>query len=122
MCALEREHVGRLLDDANHRAVTPHIPADLAGLFLRPVAALAAEPNSLLRVAQGAGELERLVLGCTEEMKRKPVGSAGAHPGQARQLGDEVFDRRAEHAAIVPVCIGPALPPRPAATTVRWKL
>src|SRR4029453_16479486 len=117
MGSLQGENIGRLLDDANQRAVTPHIPADLAGLFLRPVAALAAEPNSLLGVAQGAGELERLVLGCTEEMEREPVGGPRADSRQTRQLSDEILDRRAEHAAIVPVCIGPALPARPATTT-----
>jgi hypothetical protein len=52
-------------------------------------------------------------------VKREPVGGAGAHPGQTRQLSDEVLDRRAEHAAIVPVCIGPAVPAQPVTTTVR---
>jgi hypothetical protein len=40
-------------------------------------------------------------------VEREPVRRARADAGQPGQLRDEVLDRRAEHAAIVPVWIGP---------------
>jgi hypothetical protein len=40
-------------------------------------------------------------------MEREPVRRPGADAGQPGQLRDEVLDRGAEHAAIVPVWIGP---------------
>ena len=50
---------------------------------------------------------ERLVRRRPEEVEGKPVRGPGAHPRKPRQLRDEILDRRAEHAAIVPVRIGP---------------
>ena len=62
MGALERENVGRLLDDADQRAVTPCVAADLACLLLGPVAAGGAEADAFLRFLERPGELERLLL------------------------------------------------------------
>ena len=49
--ALHREHVGRLLDDADERLVAPRVEADDAELLLGQVPALAAEADALLRLA-----------------------------------------------------------------------
>ncbi len=104
---LQGHDVGGLLDDADDRPVAPSVAADLAGLVLGPVAALVAEAHALLRLLERAGERERLVRRRAEQVEGQPVRGPGAHPRKARQLRDEILDRRAEHAAIVPVRIGP---------------
>jgi hypothetical protein len=57
MRPLERDHVGRILDDADQRAVPARIGADLAQLLLGQVEAARARPDPLLdlpdRVGQG---------------------------------------------------------------------
>jgi hypothetical protein len=62
VCPLEREEVGRLLDDADQRVVAACVLADRAELGLRQVAALGAEAHALLHVLDRARERERLVL------------------------------------------------------------
>src|SRR4029450_7008351 len=87
--------------------VAPGVTADLTGLFLGPVPAVDAEPHALLRLLERRGELQRLVARRAQQVEREAVRCARPDAGQPRQLRDEVVDRRAEHAAIVPVCIGP---------------
>ena len=48
VCALERDDVHRLLDDAHDRSVAAAVEADGAQLLLGQVAAVAAEANALL--------------------------------------------------------------------------
>ena len=109
-CPLERDEVDGLLDDADRRPVAPRVDADGAELLLGEVAALAAEADALLNLADRRRERESLVLRHLEEMEREPLRRAAADPGQARQLRDEVVDGRAEHCRRVlpgPVTIGP---------------
>src|SRR5262245_62559489 len=94
--ALDRDQVGGLLDDADDRVVAPRVTADLAGLILRQVPALAAEADPLLDLLERAREGQRLVLRHAEEVEREPLRRALADAWQARQLCDEVVDRRAE--------------------------
>ena len=61
MRPLEREDVGRLLDDADHRPVATSVGADAAELVLGQVAALAAGPHPRLDVGDRVAERVRLV-------------------------------------------------------------
>ena len=60
--ALERDHVDRLLDDADDGAVAARVEADRAELLLGQVAALAAEADALLHLLDRRRERERLLL------------------------------------------------------------
>jgi hypothetical protein len=91
---LHGDEIDRLLDDANDRPVATRVLADRAELVLRQVAALLAEADAFLHLLDRCGERERLVLRRPEQVKREPVRGAGADAGQARQLRDEVVDRR----------------------------
>ena len=97
MRPLERDDVDGLLDDADDRAVAPRIGADGAELVLGQVAAVAAEAHALLHLGDRVGERERLVLRHREQVERQALGGAGADPGQAGQLRDEVVDGGAQH-------------------------
>jgi len=92
--SLDRDEIDRLLDDADDRAVAPRVLADRAELLLGQVPALLAEANALLHLLHRGRERKRLVLRRPEQVECKPVRSAGANTGQARQLCDEVVDRR----------------------------
>src|SRR6185503_7529115 len=100
--ALDRDQVGRLLDDADDRVVAALVAADVAGLVLGQVPALVAEADALLDLFERAGEGESLLLRHAQQVERKPLRGALAHARQAGQLRDEVLDRRAEHRPIVP--------------------
>src|SRR5439155_2855783 len=104
--SLEREQVGRLLDDADHGVVAARVEADRADLLLRQVPALAAEANALLDLDDRGGERERLVLGHAQQMEGEPLRGARPDPRQASQLRDEVVDGRGEHGGSVPRCPG----------------
>ena len=54
-------------------------------------------------------ERERLVRAAPEEVEREPLRRPRADAGQARQLRDEVVDRRAEHGVRLSVRFGHAL-------------
>ena len=47
-------------------------------------------------------------------MEREPMGRAGADTGQARQLCNEVVDRRGDHRPILPMRLVVPTPVRPA--------
>src|SRR5579884_939566 len=100
--ALERDDVDRLLDDADRRLVAARVEADRARLVLGQIAALAAEADALLHLGDRRRERERLGARPLQDVERKPLRSSLPDAGQARQLGDEVLDGGAEHAAIVP--------------------
>src|ERR671930_2350332 len=71
--ALERDQVGRLLDDADDRVVAARVAADLAGLLLRQVPALAAEADALLHLLDRRREGERLVGRPLEDDERETL-------------------------------------------------
>ena len=100
--ALDRDQVGRLLDDADDGVVAARVAADLARLLLGQVPALAAEANALLDLGDRRGERGGLVRRDAQEVEREPLRRSLADAGQARELRDEVVDRGAEHATIVP--------------------
>src|SRR5207253_2346388 len=104
--SLEREQVGRLLDDADHRVVAARVEADRADLLLGQVPALAAEADALLDLDDRGGERERLVLRYAQQVEREPLRGARPDPGQARQLRDEIVDGGREHGGSVPRCPG----------------
>src|ERR1700675_3704607 len=91
---LERNESGRLLDDADQRGVAPLVDADRAQRVLGEVAALVAEADALLHVADLLGERERLRLRHLEQGEPEPLRRALADAGQARQLRNEIVDRR----------------------------
>src|SRR5262245_57502841 len=92
--ALEGHEVRRLLDDADERPVAPLVAADLAALLLGQVAALTAEADALLDLVDRRGQSLGLVARYSEQMEREPMRGTRADPGQARELRDEVLDRR----------------------------
>src|SRR5579862_1454019 len=94
---LDRDEVDRLLDDADRRPVTARVEADRAQLLLGEVAALAAEADAFLHLADRRGERERLLLLGLEDVEGEPLRRSAADSRQPRQLRDEVLDRRAEH-------------------------
>ena len=77
---LERDEVGGLLDDADDRVVAAGVEADAAELLLGQVAALAAEADALLRLADRLGERERLLL-----RRRAAGGRRAAAPFACRR-------------------------------------
>jgi hypothetical protein len=95
--SLERDQVGRVLDDADQRVVAAGVEADRAHLVLRQVPALVAEPDARLDLLDRRSERERLVLRDPQEVEREPVRRARADTGQPRQLRDQVLDTRREH-------------------------
>ena len=108
---LERDDVDRLLDDADDRAVAPRVRADVAELLLGEVSALAAEANARLDLLDRAGELDGVLGACGEEMEGQPLRGPATDSRQLRELGDEVLDRRAEHARSVAVVRTGVKPP-----------
>ena len=96
--ALDGDQVDGLLDDADDRVVAARVETDRADLFLREVAALAAEAHALLDLLDRPGERERLFLLRLEQVERESLRGAAADARQARQLCDEVLDGGAQHA------------------------
>src|SRR5947207_1914774 len=66
---LDRDQVGRLLDDADDGVVAARVAADLAGLLLGQISALAAEANALLHLGDRGRQRAGLVLGHAEEVE-----------------------------------------------------
>src|SRR5581483_12172842 len=110
---LEREQVDRLLHDADRGAVAARVEADRADLLLGEVAALVAEPDPLLHVADRVRKRIRLVRRHLQEMERQTLRRAAADPRQARQLRDEIVDGRAKHATTVLTLSGEVEGPAP---------
>src|SRR6185312_7019916 len=106
--ALDRDHVGRLLDHADQGAVAVGVGANPAERALGEVEALLAEPDLLLHFADRFAEREGLFVGRPQQMEGEPLGGPLADPRQSRELGDEARERcRALRAHI------PGRPPRP---------
>jgi hypothetical protein len=99
---LERDEVGRLLHDADERAIPPLVATDLAALLLGQIPAFGAEADAVLHVADRVRERLCFVLRDTQEVEGEAVRRSRADSGQSRQLRDEVLDGRGEHGRIVP--------------------
>ena len=99
---LEREQVGRLLDDADERAVAARVAADRRSAPPRSGSRTRGRSGLVLDVADRVGERERLLLRDAQQMEGEAVRRARADSRQARQLRDEVLDGRGEHGRIVP--------------------
>ena len=95
--ALDRDQVGRLLDDSDDCVVAPRVAADLAGLLLGQVPALTAEADALLDLGDRGGQRAGLVLRDAQEVEREPLRCTLADAWQARELRDKVVHGRAEH-------------------------
>ena len=104
--AFERHDVYRLLDDTDDRAVAPYVRAHLTDLLLGEIPALAAEPDSSLDLLDRASKLDSVLGACGEQMESQTLCGAAANSGQLRELGDQVLDRRTEHARSVAVTFG----------------
>ena len=100
---LDGEQVDGLLDDADDRAVAARVEADPAHVFLREIAALAAETHPLFHVLDRLRERQSLVLLRAEQVEGEALSRTGADTGKAGQLRDEVVHGRAEHGPIVQV-------------------
>jgi hypothetical protein len=87
--ALDRDHVGRLLDHADHLRIAAFIGADPATRPVREVEAGLAQPDSLFDLGDRARERERLLVARPEQMERQPLRRTATDPGQFRQLGDQ---------------------------------
>jgi hypothetical protein len=96
---LDRNHVARLLDDADRRSLAALVLADATGGLGGEVEADLTVADRLLDLADGVGQRERLILGRAEDVEREPLRSALPDAGQARELGDQTVDRRCEQTA-----------------------
>ena len=94
MGALDRDHVGRLLDHADQGAVALRVGADPAERPLGEVEAFLAEADLLLHFADRLAERERLFVGRPQQVEGEPLRGPLADPGQPRELGDEARERR----------------------------
>ena len=94
--ALDRDHVARLLDHADHGAVAALVLADPAARAHGEVEADLALGHGLLDLADRVGERERLVLRHAQDVESEPLRGALPDAGQASELGDEAIDRRRE--------------------------
>src|SRR4051812_29785258 len=95
--ALDRDHVARLLDDADHLAVAALVLADPAARADGEVEAHLAVADGLLDLTDRVGERERLLGRQAEDVEREPLRRALADAGHARELGDQAVDWRGEH-------------------------
>src|SRR5581483_3661872 len=95
--ALDRDHVGRLLDHADEGSVAARVLADPAARPLGEVEADLAEPDPLLDLADRLGERERLLAGRPQDVEGEPLRRALPDPGQLRELAHEPLDRRGVH-------------------------
>ena len=96
--ALDRDHVGGLLDDADQRAVAARVLADLAARSLGEVEADLAEPDLLLDLADRVGERAGVGVVGAQDVEGEPLRGALADPRQLRELGDQPVDRLRIHA------------------------
>ena len=90
MGALDRDHVGGLLDHADQRLVAAGVLADPAARPLGEVEADLAEADLLLDLADRVGEAERVVVVGAQDVEGEPLRGALADPGQlarARRSG-----------------------------------
>ncbi len=90
--ALDREHVRRLLDDADRRPVAAGRRADGARVRVGHVEADRARRDLVLGRDEGAGQLDDLLAGHFEHERREALGRLAADGRQLRELLDEGLD------------------------------
>ena len=95
--ALDRDHVGGLLDDTDRGAVPARVLADLAARALGEVEADLAESDLLLHLADRVGERPGLGVLGAQDVKGEPLRGPLADPRELRQLGDQAVDRLGVH-------------------------
>ncbi len=95
--ALDRDHVARLLHDADHLAVAPLVLADPAARADGQVEADLTVADGLLDLADRVRQRQRLLGREPQDVERQPLSRALADSGHARQLGDQAVYRRGEH-------------------------
>src|SRR5207248_4388643 len=95
--ALERDEIDRLFDDADDRAVASPVEADGADLLLGEVAALVAEADAFLHLADRFPERVRLGRRHLQQVEGEPLRRPAPDARQARQLRNEILNRRGEH-------------------------
>src|SRR5205823_5532234 len=96
---------------ADQRAVAAGVGTDRAHRLLGQVAALRAEADPLLHLADRVGQGERIRFRGLEDMERQPLRGPPANAGQPRELGDQVVDGRGvQGVRYIP---GRPRPPRP---------
>src|SRR4051812_749738 len=111
MGALDRDHVGRLLDHADRRLLAVGVRADPTERTLGEVEAASAEADLLLDLTDRVRQGLRLFVGRAQDVKGKPLCGALADPRQPAELGDEAGERRRSLAAHIPG--RPPMPPMP---------
>src|SRR6185295_19534555 len=95
---LDRQKVDGLLHHADDRVVAASVLADDTELGLREVAALAAEADLVLHLANRVGERGGFLVRDAQDVEGQALCRAGPHAREARELADQVVDERAEHA------------------------
>ncbi len=93
---LDRDHVARLLDDADQRRVAPLVGADRAARALGEVEADLAEPDLVLDVADRVRERMRVLRRRAQHVEGQALCGAVADAGELAQLGDQALERRGE--------------------------
>jgi len=97
--ALDRDHVARLLDNADRGRLAALVLADAAGRLRGEVEADLTVADRRLDLANRVGKRERLLLRRAEEVEREALRGALPDAGQTRELGDQTVDRRCKQTA-----------------------
>src|SRR6185437_2572168 len=92
--ALDRANVTRFFDDANERAVSPLVAADVARIVLGEVGAHRAPVHTIGEPAQRVGELAALLRRLAQQMVGEPERSLATDSRKPRQLRRELVDGR----------------------------
>mgnify|MGYP002552882474 CR=1 FL=1 len=92
--ALDGDDVARVGDDADDMFITLRRRADRAEAAVRQIAADGAERDGALGVDDGIGKGLGLLFGQAQHEKREPLCALAADAGQARELLNELFERR----------------------------
>ena len=92
--ALDGDDVARVGDDADDMFITLRRRADGAEAAVRQIAADGAERDGALGVDDGIGKGLGLLFGQAQHEKREPLCALAADAGQARELLNELFERR----------------------------
>jgi hypothetical protein len=90
--ALDRDHVARLLDDADEVGVTALVLADAAARLVGQVEADLAQPDPLLDLADGVGQRVGVVGVRAQDVEGEALRRALPDPRQLAELGDEALD------------------------------
>ena len=89
---LDRQHVERLLDDAQLAVVAARVAADRAQRGVADVEAALAEHDLVADGDQRARERARLRVGRAKQVERQALGRLGSDPGQPGERLDEAGD------------------------------